>query len=92
MQQKYEKEFNKDLVKGFANIYEFCDEDITKFILLLRKGIYPYEYMDNWKRFDEILSPNIEDFYSNLNMEVITNVDYVHAKKVKTDFKAKKAR
>ena len=28
------------------------------FILLLRKGIYPYKYMDSWKRFDETLLPN----------------------------------
>ena len=34
--------FNKDLIKRFANIYEFCNEDINKFILLLRKGVYPY--------------------------------------------------
>ena len=45
------KHFNKDLIKRFANICEFCNGDINKFILLLRKGIYPYEYMDSWKRF-----------------------------------------
>ena len=27
--------------------------DLNKFILLLRKGVYPYEYMDSWQRFDE---------------------------------------
>ena len=45
MQQKYEKEFNKDLVKGFANIYEFCDEDVNKFILLLKKE---FIHMNTW--------------------------------------------
>ena len=34
----YKKDFNKELIKRFANIYEFCNEDINKFILLLRKG------------------------------------------------------
>ena len=49
MQKKKDKKhFNKDLIKRFTNIYEFFDRDINKFILLLRKGICPYEYMDNW--------------------------------------------
>ena len=38
---------------------------------LLRKGIYPYEYMDDWDRFDEEKLPNKSDFYSSLNMEEI---------------------
>ena len=71
----------------FANTYEFCDGDINEFILLLRKGVYPKEYMDSWERFDEILLPNKEDFYSSLNMECITVVDYRHAKKVFKEFK-----
>ena len=41
------KDFNKELIKKFANIYEFSNEHINKFILLLRKGVYPYEYMDS---------------------------------------------
>ena len=69
------------MVKRFANIYKFCDGDINKFILLLRKGIDPYEYMDSWKRFDETLLPKKEDFYSNLKIEDITGTDYKHAKK-----------
>ena len=38
--------------------------------------------MDSWKRFDEISLPDKEAFYSNLNMEDITNVDYRHAERV----------
>ena len=45
----YEKDFNKELIKKFKNTYNFCNNDINKFVLLLRKGIYPYEYMDSWK-------------------------------------------
>ena len=33
---------------------------------MLRKGVYSYEYMDSWKRFDETSLPDKEDFYSNL--------------------------
>ena len=51
--KNYKKDLNKELIKIFPNIYEFCNDDINKFILLLRKGVYPYEYMDSWERFDE---------------------------------------
>ena len=38
--------------------------------------------MDSWDRFYKTTSPNKEDFYSSLNMEDITGIDYRHAKKV----------
>ena len=57
--------------------------------MLLRKGIYPYEYIDSWKRFDETSLPVKEAFYSSLNMEGITSVDYRHAKRVYKGFKLK---
>ena len=79
------KDFNKDLINRFASTYEFCNEDINKFILLLRKGIYPYEYIDSWV-FDETSLSDKEAFYSCLNMEGITNVDYRHAKRVYKEF------
>ena len=50
--------------------------------LLLRIGVYSYEYMDSWERFDETLLTNKENFYCSLIMEGITDVDYRHAKKV----------
>ena len=84
------KHFNKYLTKRFANIYEFCDGDINKFCLMLRKDVYWYEYMDSWKRFDETLLPEKEDSYSNLNMEDITDAEYKHAKRVRKDSKIKK--
>ena len=43
--KNYKKEFNKELIKRFANTYEFCNGDINKFVSLLRKGVYPYEYV-----------------------------------------------
>ena len=45
--RNYNKDFNKDLIKRFENTYEFSNRDINKFVLLLRKGVYPYEYMDS---------------------------------------------
>ena len=67
----YKKKFNKDLMKKFKNTYSFCNNDLNKFILLLRKGFYPYEYMDSWEKFNETSLPSREDFYSHLNMENI---------------------
>ena len=34
---------------------------------MLRKGVYPYEYVDNWERFNETLLPNKESFFKNLS-------------------------
>ena len=50
--------------------------------MLLRKGVVPYEYMDSWERFVEKLLPKKENFYSSLNIEDITDVDYSHVKRV----------
>ena len=75
----YKKKFSKDLIKKFRNTYSFCDNDINKFVLLLRKGVYPYEYVDNWEKLDETSLPSKEYFYSNLNMEDINDIDYRHA-------------
>ena len=76
-----------ELIKRFANTYEFCNKDINKFTLLLRKGVYPYEYMDNWERFNEVVLPDKKAFYINLNIEHITDVDYRHANSMFKEFK-----
>ena len=43
--------------------------------------------MDDWEKFNEISLPVKEDFQRHLNMEDITDADYVHTKKVYKDFK-----
>ena len=86
-EQRYRKKFNKELIKRFASTYEFCNKDLNKFILLLRKGVYPYEYMDNWERFNETSLPSKESFYSNLNMENIDDIDYRDGNNVFNKFK-----
>ena len=83
----YKKKFNKDLMKKFKNTYSFWTSDLNKFILLLRKGVYPYEYMDNWERFNETSLPGKKEFYSNLNMEDIDDIDYRHGNNVFNKFK-----
>ena len=80
--KNYEKDFNKELINRFSSTYEFCNKDMNKFILLLRKGVYPYENMDSWERFDKTSLPDKEAFYSSLNMEDITDVDHRHVKRV----------
>ena len=69
------------LKEKFSNTHRFYNRDINKFILL-RKGVYPYEYMDSWERFNEKSLPPKESFYSELNLEGISDKDYLHAQKV----------
>ena len=74
------KEIGNDvLIKRFDNTYQLRKKDINKFKLLLRKGVYPYEYMDSWKRFNETELPSKDKFYSTLNLEDILDDDYTHA-------------
>ena len=58
----------------------FEDEKMQE--LLLRKGVYPYEYMDSWDRFSETELPPKEEFYSTLKREHISDEDYAHAQRV----------
>ena len=64
-------------------IFQLCiNGDLIKFFLLLRKGIYPYECIDGWERFDGNIIPPKEAFCSELNLENITDKDYEHVKKI----------
>ena len=57
--------------------------------LLTRKGVYPYDYMDSWERFEETKLPPFDAFYSKLSGEGISAGDYAHAKKVWRKFGCK---
>ena len=46
--------------------------------------------MDGCEKFNETSLPEKEDFYSNLNMEHVTDADYRHRKRVLKDFEIKK--
>ena len=82
-------EIDRKISYKFSNTYQLCNKDLNKFALLLRKGVYPYEYMDSWKRFKEESLSDKEFFYSELNNEHITDQDHAHAQKVWDTFKIK---
>ena len=81
--------FDEKLKERFFNTYKFSNHDNNKINLLLRKGVYPYEYMDDWEKFNEASLSEKKDFCSQLNMEDITDLDYAHAKRVCKDFEIK---
>ena len=60
--------------------------------MLLRKGVYPYEYMDSWERFDETSLPDKEFFYSESYLKDISDKDYTLAQKLFEEFKLKISR
>ena len=76
----------KDLDKGalkknFNHTSRFwgCDE---KFRLMIRKGVYPYEYMHSWKKVGETGLPPKGAFYRRLSMKGISDKDYGHVQQV----------
>ena len=71
-----------DLIEKFSRMYKFCNDNLNKFVMLLRKSAYPYEYMDNYERFNKTSLPSKKDFYSELTLEDISDKDYEHAQKV----------
>ena len=88
MQKKCSKLIN-EAITNFPITYQFCNGDRNKFALLLRKGVYPYEYMDSWEKFNETSILPKEAFYNELNLEDITDEDYAHVQKVWDVFEIK---
>ena len=66
---------NDFLKKRFLNTYNFSNLDINQFILLLQKGVYPYEYIVDRKKYNQTLLPEKEDFYSHLHIKDIADAD-----------------
>jgi hypothetical protein len=69
----------------FTNMRHLYAED-DEFNLLIRKGVYPYEYMDSPDRMSDTRLPEKEAFYSRLTDEYVTHADYQHAQTVWTKF------
>lgn len=70
--------------------YIECTDE--QFDLITRKGVYPYEYMDNWDKFDETQLPSNEDFYSSMKLETIKDKHYNHAQNIWKEFNIKNMR
>ena len=78
-----------ELRKVFKNISEEFDND-EEFNLIIKKGVYPYDYIDNYERLNEDKLPNQKNFYSKLNNQDCNDDDYERAKLVWKTFKCKK--
>ena len=79
---------SKNLKKDqFKNIGKFYSR--KKLDLLLRKGVYPYDWVDSVDKFYETQLPGKDLFFSKLNNEGISDKDYLHAQKVWEEFDCK---
>ena len=54
--EEWKRLLNK-LIENFSSIYHFCNGNSKKFVVLLRKGVFPYEHMNGWEKFDETALP-----------------------------------
>ena len=85
----YSNKFDKELRKKLKNTFKFYNNDINKFILLIRNYVYPYECIGNCEKFNKTKLPEKEDFYSNLNMKELTDADYMYGKRICKGFEIK---
>ena len=91
LKKKGEKE-GKDLKDTFSNTFQYfknhwknIEED--GFELLTKKGIYPYEYIDSWKKMQETRLPLKEHYFSQLTGKGISEKDYEFAQDIWKKFK-----
>ena len=75
-----------NLARGGGEFFGFENYSDHQRELLIQKGIYPYEYIDSWDRFEETTLPPSSSFHSKLNMSGVSDQDYEHACKVWRDF------
>ena len=73
------------------NAFKYTNKEFKneKFELMRKKGVYPYDYMDSFDKFNNKKLPSTDEFYSTLNNENISNQDYKHAKNVWKTFDIK---
>ena len=81
-----------NLVKNLPDeAFKYTDEEFQgeELKLVKRKGVYPYDHMDSFQKFEETELPTKEQFYSLLNNESISDEDYQHAQNVWKTFNMK---
>src|SRR6266480_3434835 len=71
--------YNFPIYKSWFNEQEYCD---SLYDLLLQKGEYMYEFMDNFDKFTHTKLPPHEAFYSQLTDSNISQEQYEHAQNV----------
>ena len=81
------KNLRKEQCKNLGEFYKG-----RKLDLLLRKGVYPYEFAESVERLNATELPPKSAFYSKLNDSDISDEDYTHAKTVWTEFRCKTLR
>ena len=62
--KNYQHKFDEKLKERFFNTHKFCNPDNNKLILLLQKCLYPYEYIDDWKKFNEVSLPEKKKIFT----------------------------
>ena len=60
--KNYSNKIDEELKDLFKNTFKFSNNDINKVILLLRKDVYPYEFMDDWENFNQTSLPEKVEF------------------------------
>ena len=85
--------------QSLANLVTNLPEDAFKYTsevfkgrklqLMKQKGVYPYDYMSNFDKFNETQLPSKDDFFSKMNNTHITDDEYKHAQNVWNKFHLK---
>ena len=75
-----------NLASGREQFFGFKEYNENQYILLIKKGTYPYEYMTDWDKFKEMKLPPREAFYSKLNMSGVGSENYKHTSRVWKEF------
>ena len=78
-----------NLVRGGQRLFGFEEYTPKQYELLVKNGIYPYEYMSSWDKFKETKLPPKEAFYSKPNMVGVSFENYEHATEVWKEFEIK---